>query len=223
MRRYIYWDLLFRDRTDAGRRLAEALMKYRGKDAVVLAIPRGGVVVGYEVALALDADLDVVVARKLGAPYNPELAIGAVAYDGTLVLNYDVICSLGVPDAYIEEEKKRQVKEMKRRLRVYRGDKPLPDVRGRIAILVDDGIATGATMLACVKAVKNQGASCVIVAVPVGPPEAVRKLAEEADEVVCISQPSLFFAIGQFYADFRQVTDDEVLDLLNRAASRRAP
>lgn len=211
--------MLFRDRTDAGRKLAEKLLEYRGRDVIVLAVPRGGVVVGYEVAKALGAELDLVVARKMGAPYNPELAIGAVAYDGTVVLNYDVIRSLGVPDEYIEEEKKRQVKEMERRLRVYRGDKPPPRVAGRTAIIVDDGIATGATMLACVRAVKNQGASEVVVAVPVGPPEAVRKLSEEADKVVCLSQPALFFAIGQFYYDFRQVSDAEVLDLLSRAAT----
>jgi putative phosphoribosyl transferase len=205
---------LFADRVDAGKRLAQALRAHVGKDAVVLAIPRGGVVVGYEVAKALALSLDVIIPRKIGAPNNPELAIGAMTEDGTILLDDRLVDYLNVSQEYIEEESETQKAEIHRRLRLYRGDIPYPSLKGREVILIDDGIATGSTMKAALASVRKRGAKSVIIAIPVGPPSTIRELEKEADRVVCLHDPEAFYAIGQFYGDFTQTQDEEVIRLL---------
>ncbi|MCD6530319.1 phosphoribosyltransferase [Candidatus Bathyarchaeota archaeon] len=207
---------MFSDRREAGEILAENLARLKLKSPVVLAIPRGGVVVGYVVARRLKAPLDVIVPRKLGAPGNPELAIGAVAEDGTVILDSSLIDYLGVDEEYIEEERKRQVEEIKRRLSVYRKRFSRLDVEGRDVIIVDDGIATGATVRAAIASVRGRRPSSLTLAVPVAPPSTIEKLKMEVDHVVCVSTPEPFFAIGQFYRDFRQTTDEEVVLLLEK-------
>jgi putative phosphoribosyl transferase len=206
----------FRDRIDAGKRLAAALTDFSSKDAVVLAIPRGGVVVGYEIAAALNLPLDVIIPHKLGAPDNPELAIGAVAEDGSAVLDKQLIAYLSVDNRYIEEEKQRQREEIERRLKVYRQGMTLRELKGKDVIVVDDGIATGSTMKAALLSVKNQGAKSITVAIPVGPPSTIDELKKLADRVICLSTPEFFQAIGQFYDDFSQTTDEEVIELLKK-------
>jgi|YelNatPaOPRAMG01_1025707.scaffolds.fasta_scaffold81264_2 putative phosphoribosyl transferase len=206
----------FRDRVDAGKRLAEALADFSGRDGVVLAIPRGGVVVGYEIAQALDLPLDVIAPHKLGAPDNPELAIGAVAEDGSAVLDKQLIAYLGVDAGYIEKEKERQKTETQRRLKVYRQGMAPRELKGKDVIVVDDGIATGSTMKAALLSVKNQGAKSVTVAIPVGPPQTIEELKRQADRVVCLYTPEYFQAIGQFYDDFSQTGDEEVIELLKK-------
>ncbi len=204
----------FADRIDAGKRLASALADFHGKNAAVLAIPRGGVVVGYEIASALVLPLDVIIPHKLGAPNNPELAIGAIAEDGSTVLDENLITYLGVDRGYIQEESERQKQEIARRIKLYhQGVAPL-ELKGKDVIIVDDGIATGATVKAALVSVKNHGAKSLTVAVPVGPPQTIQDLKRLADRVVCLYMPEFFQAIGQFYDDFSQTNDDEVIRLL---------
>jgi len=213
--------MLFRNRVEAGRQLAAKLMAYADRpDVLVLALPRGGVPVAYEVAHALDAPLDVFLVRKLGLPGQEELAMGAIATGGVRVLNEDVVRALDLPDEVIDEVTAREQQELKRRERMYRGDRPPPDVRGRTVILVDDGLATGSTMRAAVAALRQMQPACIIVAVPVGAPETCAELQDEADEVVCARAPEPFYAVGVWYGDFSQTTDEEVRDLLERAAER---
>jgi predicted phosphoribosyltransferase len=204
----------FSDRVDAGERLAEALAEFKFQNGLVLAVPRGGVVVGYQIAQRLQLPLDVIVPHKLGAPDNPELAIGAVAEDGTTFLDDNLLTYMGVSRDYIREESLRQRQEINRRLQTYRQTSAPPEVRARDVIVVDDGIATGATMKAALASVRNRGAASVTVAVPVGPPSTIRELQKQADRVVCLFTPELFQAIGQFYDDFSQTSDDEVIELL---------
>jgi len=205
---------MFEDRVEAGRKLAKELLTYRGQKIVVLAIPRGGVVVGYEVAKELNAPLDIIVPRKIGAPDNPELAIGAVTQDGTVILNPQLMQYLGVSEIYVQEEVRNQVNEIERRIKKYRGEKAYPSLKDKIVILVDDGIATGYTMRAAIASIKKQKPSILIVAVPVGPPDTIQTLKSEADKVVCLSTPEMFQAIGQFYRNFSQTSDEEVIHLL---------
>ena len=209
--------VLFADRVDAGKRLVSALRNLVDKDAVVLAIPRGGVVVGYEVAKALGFPLDVIIPRKIGAPDQPELAIGAVTEDGTVLLDESLVERLQVSDYYIKKESEAQRLEIQRRLKLYRGDVPYPNLANRDVILVDDGIATGSTMKAALASVRKRGAKNVVVAVPVGPPSTIIELEQEADRVVCLQTPESFYAIGQFYRDFTQTSDEEVTMLLKLA------
>jgi putative phosphoribosyl transferase len=207
----------FRDRREAGRVLAEALQVYRGKkDLLVLGLARGGVPVAWEVAAALRAPLDVLVVRKLGAPRWPELALGALASGGVVVLNDDVVRSLRISDEQLGEVIERETQELNRRETAYREGRPPVDPAGKIVILVDDGIATGASMLAAIRAVRAAGAGQVVVAVPVAPPSACRQLAEVADDVVCATMPAGFQAVGEVYADFSQTSDAEVRKLLAR-------
>lgn len=211
----------FRDRTDAGRRLAAALAHLRGEDPVVLALPRGGVPVGFEIARALGAPLDLVLVRKIGAPFQPELAVGAVANGGApeLVVNEDVAGPLGLERAWIEAQAARQLEEIERRRALYlEGRAPVP-LEGRTAIVVDDGVATGATTRAALRAVRRRAPRRLVLAVPVAAPEAAAMLRAEVDELVCLEMPAPLGAIGAAYLDFRQVEDDEVRDLLARAAS----
>ena len=207
---------MFNDRVEAGRQLATKLLEYVGKDVLVLAIPRGGVVVGYEVAHRLKAPLDITAPRKIGAPGNPELAIGALAEDGTLILDQRLVEYLGVSENYIKEEVERQLHEIKRRLHMYRGDRPYPNLKGKTVIVVDDGIATGATMMAAIASIRKKGAKKIVVAIPVAPPSALNKIRSSVDQLICLYAPEPFFAVGQFYRIFDQTSDEEVISLLER-------
>jgi predicted phosphoribosyltransferase len=205
----------FRDRHDAGVVLADQLTAYRGKsDLLVLGLARGGVPVGWEVASALHAELDVFLVRKLGVPHWSELAMGALASGGGVVMNDNVVSSLHITDEQVRAVIDSETAELERRELAYRGDRPAKDPHGKIAILVDDGIATGASMLAAVRAVRAAGPQSVVVAVPVGPQSACRDLAREVDDVVCATMPNGFEAVGQVYSDFHQISDDEVRELL---------
>src|SRR5216117_1523267 len=210
---------VFENRAEAGRELAEKLDKYSGReDVIVLGLPRGGVPVAYEVAKRLRAPLDVFIVRKLGVPGFEELAAGAIASGGVRVLNEDVIRSIPHADQAIEAVTTRETTELQRREQTYREGRPEPDLRDRIAILVDDGLATGATMRAAVKALRQRGAAKIVVAVPVGPPDTCHEIEEQADETVCLSMPEFFQAVGQYYEDFSQTTDEDVRELLTSAA-----
>lgn len=209
-------DIVFADRRDAGRQLATALMKYKDKNALVLALPRGGVPVAYEVANAIHAPLDVLLVRKIGAPGHPELGIGAVVdgSDPQIVLNEDVVRIVRPSPAYIEAEAARERDELERRRKTYRDDRPAPDLTGRTVIVVDDGIATGGTARAVLKALNQTGAARIVLAMPVAPRETVLLLEKEADEIVCLAMPEPFAAVGLHYRDFDQTTDEEVVSLL---------
>ncbi|TFH22838.1 phosphoribosyltransferase [Candidatus Bathyarchaeota archaeon] len=204
----------FVDRIDAGKRLASSLKNFSGKKGTVLAIPRGGVVVGYMIAKILNLPLDIIIPRKIGAPDNPELAIGAVAEDGTAILDQNLIKYLGVSREYVIKEIERQKQEIKRRFKLYRQGASYPDLKGLDVIVVDDGIATGSTMKAALVSVRNRGAASITVAVPVGPPSTIEELGKMADRVVCLYMPELFQAICEFYRDFSQTSDEEVIGLL---------
>ena len=207
---------LFEDRTDAGKKLANELRKFADKSVMVLAIPRGGVIVGYEIAKKLHAPLDIIVPRKLRAPNQPELAIGAITEDENVILENQIVNSLNVSDYYIRMESQRQKLEIDRRLKAYKGDSRMPDLTGLTVIVVDDGIATGSTMRAALISVRKRGAKSVVLAIPVASSSALRMLEKEADETVCLFTPQLFFAIGQFYTSFEQNSDEEVQELLRK-------
>lgn len=214
----------FANREDAGRQLARALARYRDQHPLVLALPRGGVPVGFEIARALEAPLDVLFVRKLRTPGFPELALGAIV-DGPQtqrILNQNIIDSMQVPDDYIESEVAEQSGIIAERKRLYRGSRPPPAIAGRTVIITDDGVATGATMRAGLKALASAGARRIVLAVPVAPQETLEILAAEADEVVCLLSPADFYSVGFYYADFDQTTDDEVVDLLERQAEPAA-
>lgn len=210
----------FRDRRDAGERLARELAARNLGEATVLAIPRGGVIVADEIVRALRWPLDVMIPRKLRAPRNPELAFGAVTDDGTVYLDARLTRGLHVTDEYLRDEIDAQIAEIGRRQVAYRGSRPEPDLRLRTAVLVDDGLATGATAIASVRALRHRLARTVAVAIPVGPPEAVRRLETEADQVICLLRPGAFVAVGEFYEDFHQTGDEEVVACLAHAWSR---
>jgi predicted phosphoribosyltransferase len=213
--------MLFRDRADAGEQLSRELAGYSGrKDVVVLALPRGGVPVAYEVARALHVPLDVFLVRKLGLPGQEELAMGAISSGGVRVLNEDVIGLLGIPNENVTAKEQR---ELERRARSYRGDRPAPDVEGRTVILIDDGLATGSTIRAAVAALRRKHPARIVVAVPVGAPESCAELQNEADEIICVETPEPFYGVGAWYEDFSQTTDEEVRDLLQRSREEIAP
>ena len=215
--------MLFQDRTEAGQRLAEELTAYADRpDVLVLALPRGGVPVAFEVARALKAPLDVFLVRKLGVPGHEELAMGAIASGGVRVLSHQVVSALGIGEAQIESIAAEETRELERRERAYRGDRPPPDVRGRTVILVDDGLATGATMRAAIAALREQGPAEIVVAVPTAAASTCDELRSEVDEVVCAITPEPFYAVGLWYRDFSQTTDDEVRELLERAAEQHS-
>jgi putative phosphoribosyl transferase len=211
----------FLDRAHAGQYLATKLMEYRGRaDVIVLALPRGGVPVGVEIARDLHVPVDVFLVRKLGVPGHPELAMGAIASGGVRVLNAHLISELGIPPAAIEEVSIRELAELERRDRLYRGERPPPRLGGRIVILVDDGLATGATMEAAIEAARLHHPARVIVAAPVGAHDTCARLKRLADDVVCAATPEPFRAVGLWYDRFDQTSDDEVIDLLRQAADR---
>lgn len=206
----------FKDRTEAGRKLAEALEE-RDIDAdVVLAIPRGGLPLGRAVADAADAPLDIVVARKIGAPGNPEYAIGAVGSTGSVWRNDDAIARSGASEEYFERMRREEAENAQQKEARYRGDRDPPDLAGRTVVVVDDGVATGSTARACLKQVHDAGAERVVLAVPVGPPGSIRELEESADEVVCLHTSTSFRAVGQYYDRFDQVQDEEAMAYLDR-------
>ena len=209
--------MLFKDQVSAGERLAKELKKYKSQNAVILAIPRGGVATGFGLAQKLNLPLDVIVTRKIGAPDNPERAIGAVGETkGSLWMNKKLTSQLGVSKDYLQSETKIQKLEIKRREGVYRKGKKALDLKNKVVILVDDGIATGATMIAAIREIRNMKPEKIVVAIPVAPPETVEELKQEADEVVCLQTPRLFFAVGQWYENFKQYSDKEVIKLLGR-------
>jgi len=218
--------VIFRDRTDAGQKLAARLAKYAHRsDVLVLALPRGGVPVAYEVAEQLGAPLDVFLVRKLGVPGYEELAMGAIASGGVRVVNDDVVRQLAIPGEVIDAVAAEERRELERRERAYRNDRPPPDVKGRTVILIDDGLATGSTMRAAAAALHKLGPARIVVAVPVSAPETCDEIREEVDEVVCAVTPEPFRGVGLWYKDFSQTTDEEVRELLERArqsVARRA-
>jgi putative phosphoribosyl transferase len=205
--------VIFSDRRDAGRRLAEALAHLAEERAVVLAIPRGGVEVGAEVAKVHGWPLDIVIPRKVRAPSNPELGLGAIA-PGVRVLDESMLRALAVSDEYLEREIAEQEEEIRRRQEAYRRGRPAEDLEGKVAIVVDDGVATGGTAAAALRWARAQGAARVVLGIPVGPREGLRRLEADADEVVALETPEPFFAVGQWYGDFPQTSDDEVVSLL---------
>ena len=214
---------MFRDRADAGRQLAEQLKRRLGdEDVVVLGLPRGGVPVAFEVARELDAPLDVIVVRKLGVPYQPELGMGAIGEDGVRVLNDQVLAMARVGEDEVAVVERSERAELERRATRFRGGRPRTSLVGRSAVVVDDGIATGSTARAACQVARAHGASRVILAVPVAPRASLASLADAADELVCLATPEPFFAVGQFYRDFSQTSDEEVVELLERAATRAA-
>lgn len=211
----IFKPRLFENRQEAGKILAEHLQEYKGQEGlVVLAIPRGGVVVAGEIAVALGGELDVAIVRKLRAPFNPELAIGAINEKGHCFLNKDILRELEIPEWHVEEEKEVQLEEIGKRAEAFRKIKPKVTIKGRPCILADDGIATGATMMATLQALRVEEPSHIVVALPVAPASALPPIVELADEVVCLCAPAFFEAVGQFYVNFEQVSDEEVVEIL---------
>jgi len=212
----------FRDRTHAGRFLAERLRQYANRrDVLVLALPRGGVPVAYEVAKALHVPMDIFLVRKLGVPGHEELAMGAVASGGVRVINEDVVRSLGIPGAAIDRVAEKELTELSRREQAYRGNRPEPEIRGRTVILVDDGLATGSTMRAAAQALAMKEPAKIVVAVPIASPDTCEALSHEVDEIVCAVTPEPFYAVGLWYDDFDQTSDDDVRALLAESRSEQ--
>ena len=212
--------MIYRDRIDAGKQLAVRLADYADRDDVlVLALPRGGVPVAFEVAKALRAPLDIFLVRKLGVPGHEELAMGAIATGGVRVLNDDVVDYLRIPGEVIDAVAADESRELERRERTYRGNRPEPEVRGKIIILVDDGLATGSTMRAAASALRQQNPARIVVAVPVSAPQTCNEYRMGVDEIICAKTPEPFLGVGQWYRDFSQTTDEEVRDLLGKARS----
>lgn len=209
--------MLFYDRHDAGRQLAQKLVHYVHEKPFVIGLPRGGVVVAYEVSRALKAPLDVIIARKLGAPTQPELGIGAIAPNGVRILNQRIIDMLGISSGQIEEVTGREAREMERRLKLYRGDRPAPDIRNRTVILVDDGLATGVSAKAAIRALKQNLPKKIILAIPVSSPDTIEAIRPEVDDLVCIATPLDFMSVGNWYQRFEQTSDEEVIHLLQSA------
>lgn len=213
-----------RDRTEAGQLLADKLIQYQDNpNIIILALPRGGVPVGYEISKKLHAPLDILIVRKLGAPWQEELAIGAIAMGGVKVLNEEIVKSLQISPAEIEQIAAQEQTELDRRNRVYRHGEPFPDLKNKIVILVDDGLATGATMRAAVAAVKQAKPEKLIVAVPVAPSDTYHEFKKTVDEIICLSTPELFYSISQWYDYFPQTSDEEVMELLKLAKNTHIP
>jgi putative phosphoribosyl transferase len=213
--------MMFNDRVEAGKRLAEALRGCRGKDVVVLGIPRGGVVVANEVANALGAPLDIVVSRKIEAPGEPEFALGAVTQEGDVILDRQAAESLGASKEYIDDQVRKKKEEVNDRILRLRADVPYPSLLGKVVLIVDDGIATGSSVSAAVMSVRRRNPKEIVIAVPVAPRDAIETLTEDGTKVVCLEIPGPFLAIGEFYRDFGQVKDLEVKRILDRSSERR--
>ena len=213
--------MTFKNRVEAGKKLSEALQSYKGKDVVVLGIPRGGVVVANEVATALDAPLDIVVSRKIEAPGEPEFALGAVTQEGEVIMDRQAAESLGATPEYLDDQIRKKREEVKDRMQMLRGDAPYPRLEGRTVVIVDDGIATGSSVNAAVMSVKKRKPKEIVVATPVAPKDAVETLSEDGTKVVSLETPKTFLAIGEFYSNFEQVEDIEVKRIINQASARR--
>lgn len=212
---------MFKDRADAGIQLASRLKEYKGKeDVLVLALPRGGVVVGYEIAKGLNIPLDIVIVRKIGFPGQPELGIGAVSETGTIVLNDNIISAYGISKEYIEREISKQKEEIAKRVRIYRRGKSLSDLNGKAIILVDDGVATGVTMKSAIVTLKEEKLNKLIVALPVAPPSTAEEIEKTVDGFICLYTPDDFMAVGSYYYDFTQISDEEVVEFLKLARER---
>ena len=209
--------MLFADRQEAGERLADKLLHFKDKNPLILAVPRGGLTVAEPVLKKISGELDLIITRKIGAPYQPELAIGAVTGDGFVMLNEDILSRVSADKKYIEKAVAEEVEEIKRRLKAYRGERPAPALDNRIVILIDDGVATGYTLLAALRNLQEKKPDRLVLAVPVGPPDTFKKLQQEVDELVYIEAPANFAAVGQFYRRFDQVSDAEVSAVLKRA------
>ncbi len=206
----------FRDRRDAGRGLAARLLPLASQSPIVVGLPRGGIPVADEVATALNAPLEVLVVRKIGAPHNPEYGIGAIAEDGLRVFDAEALAVLGIDGGVLESIVARESEELRRRVAAYRGDRPLPELKGRTVVVVDDGVATGVTDTAALRTIRHRAPRHLVLAVPVCAPDSAARLREEADEVICLIEPPLLYGVGQWYRDFSQVSDDEVLSALGR-------
>lgn len=204
---------MFKDRIDAGQRLGEALKKLQIQDGIVIAVPRGGVVVGAQVAQILDIPLDIIIPKKVGAPQNPEVAVGAVTEDGTVIYNKNLLNRLDLSEEDLAPTVKKIISEIKRRMKSYRGTGKPPALEGRHVILVDDGIATGSTIVAALRFIKNSGCKAITLAIPVAPPDTVERLEKEVDHLVCLVSEEPFYAVGQFYRNFNQIRDDEVISI----------
>lgn len=210
--------MLFKDRVDAGRKLARELSKYANRsDVLILALPRGGVPVAFEVAKELNVKMDVFIVRKLGVPGNEELAMGAIASDNIRVLNEDIVRSFQIPERVIDKVAENELRELERREHAYRGDRPKPEISGSIIILIDDGLATGATMRAAAAALKTKNPTKIVVAVPTAAPDTCEFFRREIDEVICVATPEPFYGVGAWYEDFSQTSDKEVCELLDKA------
>ena len=210
---------IFKDRVDAGRKLAKELSEYANRsDVIILALPRGGVPVAFEVAKELNVKMDIFIVRKLGVPENKELAMGAIASDNIRVLNEEVIRSFQIPQRVIDEVAGNELRELERRERLYRGNRPKPDISGSTVILIDDGLATGATMRAAAAAVKTKNPAKIVIAVPTAAPDTCRAFEDEVDETICVDTPGPFYGVGAWYEDFSKTTDTEVCELLDKAA-----
>lgn len=207
--------MLYLDRHDAGKKLAQALISYdRAPDTVIIALPRGGVVIGYEVACVLHLPLDIVCPRKIGAPYNEEFAIGAITETGEGILSKELVAELYISEDYLQNKIAEETQKAKWRLDAYRKNRPPRQLNGKRVILIDDGLATGSTMRAAIKTVRKEGAKEIVIAIPVSPPETLASLKKEVDLIVCLATPEIFFGVGQFYENFEQTTDEEVIELL---------
>lgn len=213
--------MVFSNRREAGEKLSQALKKYKDDDLVVIGIPRGGVIVAAQVAKALEASLDVIIPRKIGAPHNPEVAIGAVTQDGTVIKDEVMVEMLGISDNQIRDLARQVEQEISRRVSTYRGGRPGVEMCNKTVIIVDDGIATGHTIKAALHSVRKSGARRLVLAVPVAPADTLEELNKLVDELVCLYRPDLFYAVGQFFMDFDQTTDAEVIELLAEASSRK--
>jgi putative phosphoribosyl transferase len=211
----------FRDRRDAGRMLANELANFGDKNALVLGVPRGGVVIAIEVALAIRADFDIVLAHKLGTPGHPELAMGSVSENGKVFLNQDVVGSMGINQGSIEAERRRQLEELKRRASIFRHVYSHIPISGRNVIVTDDGVATGATTMAAIWAARSENPAKLVAAIPVGPEDTIKRLAEQVDELICLSTPPYFSAVGQFYQNFEPVEDEDVLEILKKTVLQK--
>lgn len=213
---------LFENRVDAGKKLAKELSEYANRpDVLILALPRGGVPVAFEVAKELNLDMDIFLVRKLGVPGNEELAMGAIASEDIRVLNEDIISSFQIPDRVVATVAANELRELQRRERAYRGDRPKPDINGKTVILIDDGLATGATMRAAVEALKIKNPAKIVVAVPTAAADTCMFFKEKVDEIICVATPEPFYGVGAWYGDFSQTTDEEVCKLLDEASSFR--
>lgn len=209
--------MLYKDRSDAGLQLAEKLKKYTNDNPIILALPRGGVILGYEVAKALKAPLDVIVPRKIGAPFHPEFGVGAIAPHGIRILNSETINLLRISDSEIDEIIELETIEMNRRIRLYRKDLPPLDLKGKTVIVIDDGIATGVSTRAAIMSIKTMNPKKIILAVPVCPPETANNFRHEVDEFLCLNEPPDFYAVSVYYSNFEQISDAEVITLLQKA------